>query len=415
MKVKITPKLLYGKITAPPSKSFAHRYLIASFLSGKRVEVLNAGSSKDVLATLNALKALGAEISNDNNKIVIEKKAIIGDQVRTVDCFESGSTLRFLLPVASALGIKSDFTGSERLLERPIKSLVDCLNQNGANVEGFSVRGKLKGGEYNIDASVSSQYITGLLFALPLLDGDSKIILQNQSVSVGYIDVTLEVLKQFGIEIEKTDYGFYVRGNQKYIPPKKIIVEGDYSGSAFYLCAGAIGDRITIKGLNPNSCQGDREILKILKTFGAKVKTGKNKITVEKEKLRAIEYDCTDIPDLVQIISVVCAFCSGTSVLKNVQRLKDKESDRIQAILNMLKIAKIKAEYLNGDLKITGRIPIGGDFDGGNDHRTVMSSAILASHSIGTSTINGAQVTDKSYPEFFAHFTQLGGIIDVLN
>ena len=411
MKVNITPTRLLGEVFAPPSKSYAHRLLIASFLSGKRVEIKNVGDSFDVQATLGALESIGAKVEKTQNGVIVERTVI--EKTDQIYCRESGSTLRFLVPVVAGLGIKGEFTGEKRLMERPLGELIDTLNERGANIIGRTVNGKLKSGRYVINAGISSQYITGLLLALPLLNGDSELHLDGNVVSKGYIDITLDVLKQFGIKIEKKDYGFFVKGNQTYTPPNsEIWVEGDYSGASFTLSLGALSDNgITVKGLNPNSCQGDREIVNVLKKFGAKVETKGANITVSKGKLNSVELDCENIPDLVQIISVVASFAKGESMLKNVDRLRIKESDRVQAILDMLDRAGISARYSNNAIYVKGGQPRGAIFQGGNDHRTVMSSTILSVNATSDSEIIGAEAITKSYPAFFEDIIKLGGKI----
>lgn len=412
MNVNVTPSTISGEVVAPPSKSYAHRILISAFLSGGRTSVYNAGNSNDVSATLSALKSLGAQVETNGDIITIERKNV--PKKATVDCNESGSTLRFLLPVACALNVNATFTGKGRLLERPIKELVCALNDNGAEIDGFTVNGKLKSGEYKIPANISSQYLTGLLFALPILSGDSKIVFIGTPVSTGYLDVTLDVLKIFGIQIEKTDYGYYVRGNQMYKKIQSISVEGDYSGSAFIFSLGAITGSVKVTGLKADSLQGDARILDVLKRFGAEVIVNENYITVSKRKLNAVVLDCQNIPDLVQIIAVVGAYSNGVTILKNVERLRLKESDRIQAIINQLNSADIKCRYDNGDLYIYGGMPKGAEFSGGNDHRTVMSATVLGLGAKGNSFVIGAEPVNKSYTNFYKDVQSLGGNVDVV-
>ncbi len=411
MDIVITPKTLSGEIIAPPSKSYAHRLMIATFLSGERTVIRGVGESKDVDATLTALSSMGAVYQKSGGDVIISKENVSGRRV--VYCRESGSTLRFLLPIVASLGINAEFTGEKRLMERPLGDLVNTLNAMGADIRGREVFGKLRSGEYKINAGISSQYITGLLFALPLLDGDSTLVLEGETVSKGYIDITLDVLELFSVKVEKTENGYFIKGNQKYtLPSEEIKVEGDYSGSAFMLSAGAIGKSVTVKGLK-ESRQGDSAIVDVLKLFGAKVTVLKDSVKVEGGKLQAIDHDCEDIPDLVQIISVVASYAEGETVLRNVDRLRIKESDRIEAVLRSLNASGIKAKYEGGNLYITGGKPKGGTFEGGNDHRTVMSCAVLASRAQGESVILGAEAITKSYPAFFEDYRALGGIADV--
>lgn len=416
MNARITPSKICGEIVAPPSKSYAHRILIAAYLSGHKVCVHNAGNSNDVLATVGALQSLGAQVQVSNGSVTILRQTL--PSKATVDCNESGSTLRFLLPVAAALNVNATFTGQGRLLSRPIRELAQALNGNGAKIDAsdtdaFYVSGKLSAGEFTVPANVSSQYITGLLFALPLLDGDSKITLIGETVSAGYLDITLDVLQRFGIVIERTDYGYFVKGNQRYVATDDVTVEGDYSGAAFPLSLGAICGKVTVKGLNALSLQGDAQIVRVLKKFGAKVTVRNDSVCVEKQHLNAIQLDCENIPDLVQIISVVASYAQGVTVLKNVNRLRLKESDRVQAIIEQLHAAGIRCEFDNGCLFIYGGAPIGASFCGGNDHRTVMSATVLALAAKGESTIADCQPFSKSYPEFYNDISRLGGQIHV--
>ena len=410
MNVKIIPSKTSGQIYAPPSKSYAHRYIISAFLSKSEGIIKNVGTSKDVLATLNALSSIGLkyEILEENVKISFcepQKNAVL-------DCYESGSTLRFLFPLVCALGLKASFTGSEKLLSRPMKDLTDCLIANGAKINGFKVSGKLKSGEYKINGGVSSQFISGLMFALPLLDGDSKIIIDGEEVSKDYLLVTKDVLSKFNVIIEKTDYGYFVKGNQKYDMPKEMTVEGDYSGASFILTLGALGDGVTVLNLNENSLQGDKKIIDVLSRFGAIVEKVDNGYFVKRNKLKGITVDCENIPDLVQILSVLASFSKGKSKFLNVSRLKIKESDRILGIINNLKNAKIKAKYHKGNLIVYGGKPKAGTFSGDNDHRTVMSAVVLASQVKDSSVVLGAEAINKSYPSFFRDFIALGGKVD---
>ncbi len=411
MEVKVqTSNKISGKVKSPPSKSYAHRQIIGAYLSKTPTTLIGAGCSQDVLATLNCLKEVGLNYEYIGDDVKLSFNSF--SQNKLLNCNESGSTLRFLLPVISALGINATFTGSSRLLERPIKNLVDCLNANGANISGYTINGKLKSGDYNIAGNVSSQYITGLLFALPLLDGDSKIIINEQMVSKGYVDITIDVLKSFNIVVEEKDYGYFVKGNQKYQSKEQIIVEGDYSGSAFTLCLGALGDGVEVTNLNKNSCQGDKEILNVLKKFGAIVESTKSGYFVKKGNLTGQVIDCENIPDLVQIISVLASYSKGKTILKNVSRLKIKESDRIESILTNLKVAGIDAKCNGSDLIINGGSPKSGKFLGFNDHRSVMSAVCLATFASGESIVTDSLAINKSYTNFYKDYVSLGGKVN---
>lgn len=403
----IEKSIIKGKVQAPKSKSYAHRLIIASFLSNKRVTIEGVETSNDILATLNALKSVGLEYNIRGTTLEVIPHELVKTAI--IDAVESGSTFRFLLPVISALGLNAKFTGSKRLLDRPITELVTTLNENGAQIENLQVNGKLTSGEYTIDASISSQYITGLLFALPLLNGDSKIIIKGNIVSVDYINITLQVLKDFNIEIKKEDYGYFVKGNQKYISPSKIEVEGDYSNSAFLLALGVLGGQVEVDNLNKNSYQGDKAIVEVLRKFGGEIIETESGYIAKKSNLKAVELDCENIPDIVQIISVVASFSKGTTTLKNVSRLKIKEADRINSILYNLEKAKINARYESGNLIIVGAKPKASDFLGFNDHRTVMAQVVLGANVQGKSSITDSMAVNKSYPKFFEDFRKLGG------
>lgn len=403
MDIKLTPSTILGKVNAPPSKSVAHRLLIASFLSGKRIKLNNLGSSVDVEVTISALKKFGAEIEKTESGVIIKRGELPTEKV-VIDCRESGSSLRFLLPVAVALGIKAEFTGAKRLLERPILELIETLNSNGETVKGLEVVSKLKSGNYKIYGGVSSQYITGLMLALSEVKGSLEIV--GEPVSKPYIDITLDVLSKFGVSIKKKgniyEIGGYKAENGEFT------VEGDWSGAAFNLVLGAINGEVTINGLNLNSYQGDMKILEVLKLMGAKIDTTSG-VTVKKSDLKGITYDCENIPDLVQIISVAASYANGVTVLENVQRLKLKESDRISAIIGALSQVNVNATYDGNNLTIRGSKPTGATLSGGNDHRTVMSSIVLASSASGQSIITGVEAMNKSYPEFLNDYISLGG------
>lgn len=410
MDIQVTPSKIGGIVYAPPSKSYAHRYIIASYLSNGEGFIQNVQPSKDILATLSVLKNIGLCYFFENGGVKISRGTKINRPL--LNCNESGSTLRFMLPILPAINIPCEFTGEKRLLERPIGDLINCLNENGANIDGFKINGRLSSGTYKIKGDISSQFITGLLFALPILNGDSNVEIQGSLVSEDYINITLDVLEKFGIIIKKTAKGYFVKGNQKYVMPQTMVVEGDYSNSAFLLSMGVLGDGVTVLNLNKNSKQGDSKIIEIIKKFGGNVKELDGGYFVSKGNLKGICIDCENTPDIVQIISVIASFSKGKTVLKNVSRLEIKESDRVQGIINNLKNGGIKAEYDGCDLTVYGGEVKGGIFSGDNDHRTVMSSAVLSAFASGTSIIKGVEAIQKSYPTFFEDYKLLGGKIN---
>lgn len=410
MKIKISPSVLSGKIVAPASKSYAHRLIISACLSGKNITVKNVGESADVIATARCMKSLGADSIIKGKDFTV--KSFNAVKSAEINCGESGSTLRFLLPVCAALGVKTKITGSEKLLSRPSEELILTLNNSGADIKNFTVNGKISAGKYIIDGGVSSQYVSGLLMALSVLNGESELIITGKSVSKNYVDITVDALKSFGVNIESTENGYKVVGG--FNAKNEYVNEGDYSGAAFMFAAGAIGGKVTVTGLNNNSKQGDGEILNILKKFGAVVSVEDNAITVSKGELKAVNVDCENIPDLAQIISVVAAFSEGKTTINGISRLKFKESDRIAAITDMLSAAGVKWQLYRDKLEITGGKVKGGAFDSKNDHRTAMSSAILAAFADGESTIECAESVKKSYPDFYKDYVKLGGKTDVV-
>jgi 3-phosphoshikimate 1-carboxyvinyltransferase len=398
-KAVLDNSILCGELTAPPSKSAAHRALICSFLAGGGT-VEPVISSDDMRATQGVLEAL----KNGGS---------------TLDCMESGSTLRFLIPVAAALGREVNFTGCGRLPSRPLDEYVRLLGEHGVKVttQGglpFTVSGKLRNGSFEVNGDVSSQYITGLLLALPLLGGDSAVILKTPLQSKPYVDITLDVLGTYGIKIKETDFGYLIKGNQKY-SKRDFTVEGDWSQAAFFLAAGAIGGNVRVNGVRPDSKQGDSAIAAILERFGAQVETGSDYASCSCGELTGIELDASDIPDLVPIISVTAAFAKGRTVINGVSRLRYKESDRVESICRNLRAlgadvtADENAIIING-----GKALKGTELDGFGDHRIVMAFSVAALFADGKTVIDGAESIDKSYPSFFEDYNSLGGKANVL-
>lgn len=421
MNVKLKPSSLNGTIKAISSKSQAHRVLIASALSQEPTQINCNCFGEDILATAQCLRALGAGVEIKDEAIIVTPVKNTPAQA-TLDCNESGSTLRFLLPVTAALGVKGTFTGSGRLPSRPIMPLRREMENFGVEFSEpwkfpIEISGKLVSGEYSMKGNVSSQFITGLLFALPLLEGDSTLRIIPPVESRSYIDMTLEVLREFKIEISEKDNVFYIKGSQKYITPKEITVEGDWSNSAFFLVAGAIGGDVTVTGLNLSSLQGDKKIIDILKQMGAEVTADENAVNVKKAELHAVSIDASDIPDLVPVLSVAGAAAeSGLTVISNAERLRLKESDRLAAVSECLNnIGSVNAETDDGLVIWTYERISGGEVFSFNDHRIVMSMAVASLASQEEITIREAQAVSKSYPGFFEDFNKLGGKADVID
>ncbi len=420
MTVKCTPSVISGTIRAISSKSHAHRVLICAALSQNRTKIYCNVMSKDIAATIDCLKSMGTEISVDGDIITVIPKSF--NAKADIDCNESGSTLRFLMPLVSALGIDTTISGSGRLPQRPISPLKEEMEQKGVTFHTDSkfplhLTGKLKSGEYEIQGNISSQFITGLLFALPLLDGDSKIKLIPPVESKSYIDITISVVRQFGIEIEEKENLYIIKGNQKYISPEEMKVEGDWSNASFFLCAGALNEKgVTVTDLDMNSPQGDKKIIEILKSMGADVKISGNEITVKKNELKGVTVDASDIPDLVPIISVVATACKGDTKITNAGRLRIKESDRIKSVVDMLSSVGADAEETTDGIIIRGgKTLAGGIVNGYNDHRIVMSASILSCLCEKDVIVTDGNAVEKSYPDFFADFNKMGGNANVFN
>lgn len=420
--VKITPSVLEGTVKIPPSKSFAHRAVISAFLSGGECVVRNIHLSEDLKATLGCVRALGASFDYDEKKKTVQflgTSTGLPDKI-TLDCCESGSTLRFFIPIAMCFCQNLEFCGRGRLMERPLDPYFEIFERLGISYKlengRLNVNGGLKSGSFLIDGSLSSQFITGLLFALPLLDGDSEIKIHGDLSSKGYIDITLDVLKKFGIKIENNDYkSFFIKGNQKY-KAKNYTVEGDFSQAAFFLAAGALGCDITVSGLKENSLQGDRKILDVIAKTGAKIlQTGTSKFcVVPSADMHGVLVDADEIPDLVPILAVMLSFVNGQSRIVNAGRLRIKESDRLAAITAELK--KIGADITEGSdyLVIHGKqVMHGAKVASHNDHRIAMAMAIAACRCEGDMEIAGAKTSvKKSYPNFFEDYKKLGGKVE---
>lgn len=407
MDIVIKPSKLKGCIDIPASKSCAHRALICAALADGISVISGITFSKDIYATINAMSALGASFEIKDDVVTVRgTDGNISGQA-DIDCNESGSTLRFIIPIAAALGADSLFHGKGRLPERPIDIYIRELTKNGVSfltkTMPYHVSGKLRGGRFEIEGNVSSQFITGLLFALPLCGEDSEIILTSRLESRPYVDITLDILKRFGISVVERDDGFFIKGGQRYIPCDERI-EGDYSQAAFFYVANALGSDVTIDNLKPDSVQGDKEIIKIISNSS------------DNGVIRGFSADCSDIPDLVPILSVLGAYGTEKSVIYNAERLRIKESDRLAACADML-------NRLGGNVTVTSDGLVieptdglhGGEIDSFGDHRIVMAAAIAALKCDGDVTVHGAEAAEKSYPDFFKDYTKLGGNANVVD
>ena len=388
MNLCITPGPLEGTVTPPPSKSQAHRAILAQLLAGGGT-VSNLETSQDIEATQRCAAALKAQ----------------GTDLPLLDCGESGSTLRFLIPIALALRGGGRFTGRGRLMDRPQKPYFDIFDEKGIFYEqkdgALTVKGELKPGEYRLPGNVSSQFVTGLLYALPLLEGESRIVLTSPLESRGYVDMTLDVLDRFGVRVEVLEDGFLVPGDQVF-QARDFTIEADWSQAAFWLAAGLLGNPVLTVGLSDQSTQGDRVIDEHFASFAWGT-------------WRTVEIDVSNCPDLLPPLAVMAAFHDGTTRLTNAARLRLKESDRLATVTKMLTALGGQVEEGPDWLAIPGtRFLKGGTVDGANDHRIVMAAAIAATRCTGPVTILGAEAVNKSYPSFWEEYKRLGGEFDVL-
>ena len=411
-----SPKLS-GTIDAIPSKSHAHRLFIAAAFADRPTVIRCRAVNKDICATIDCLNALGADI-RETESGVYKVNPVSGDltgRPAALDVGESGSTLRFMIPVALAAGADSAFVCHGRLPERPLSPLYEQLVEHGAKLSAkgtnpFLASGKISGGAYELDGGVSSQFVTGLLLALPLTGEDASVRLTGKIESRPYIDITLKTLRDFGVTAEESDSTFVLPA-QSYTSPGEAEVEGDWSNAAFFLVAGAFSDEgITVGRVDLDSPQGDRAIVKILSDFGADVTVGEHEVTVKRAKLTAPQtpVDASDIPDLIPIVSVLASVSEGTTVIENCARLRLKESDRLVTIRNTLTALGADVQIAGDSLVIRGVETLaGGTVSSCNDHRIAMAAAIAATVSAGDVTILQSEAVAKSYPMFFEDMNRL--------
>ena len=419
------------RVVAPKSKSYEHRILICELLSklgeadtldaqGEPREASDlsrtaARPSEDVMATKDCISKIKLSLMDGRSEVVL-------------DCNQSGSTLRFLLPIVCALGLKARFLMRGRLGKRPMDELINELKSHGCKIEteddAICTSGKLEHGVFNLPGDISSQYVSGLLMALPLLSSDSEIHVLRPIVSAGYIDVTLDVMRKFSISVSEensgSEYIYRIKGGQRYIMPEKYIVEGDWSNAAFWFAIGVLGDEpLAIEGLNPNSLQGDRKIFDILREMGADVyaEIDNDKAVFEAYplgniSLKAIALDAENIPDLVPLIAILACFTDGKSKITGIKRLRLKESDRLLAIEELIYGLGGSIKTREDVIEISG-LGAGGMLRGGevrcfDDHRIVMSAATSSLRCREDVLIDNASAVNKSYLGFFDELDRLG-------
>ncbi len=404
-----------GCVKVPASKSQAHRLLICAALSKEDSVLVCDGISKDIAATIVCLNALGGDIrANGEGKLQVHPiEGCANGEIKHLFCGESGSTLRFLIPVAGALGQTAVFHMEGKLPSRPVDALTDVLSSRGMifSRQGSELylSGKLTAGEFIIPGNISSQYISGLLFALPLLDGTSTLTVTGDIESESYIRMTENALLSSGIRFTKEGQTYTVPGNQTYLAEEMRFVEADWSNAAFFLCMGAMSEKgVCVRNLPLTSAQGDAQILQVLRSFGSEVQADGDCVTVRRKSLHGTVVDARQIPDLVPTICALAAGAEGTTIIENAGRLRLKESDRLKTTAEMLTALGADIQQTRDGLIIHGKPSLlGGTADAANDHRIAMAAAVAAGHCENPVTVTGAQCVDKSYPGFWADLDSL--------
>ena len=429
MDVRIDPGPLNGSLNAIPSKSELHRLLICAAFAEKETELFVSSSSydgnhampNDILATISCLKALGADFKIAPGMITVvpagQKKAVSP----LLNCGESGSTLRFLLPVAAAAAESPSFTGEGRLPERPISGLTDALKAHGITMSGeklpFSLSGRLTGGVFEIPGDISSQYLTGLLLMLPLLEEDAVIRLTTPLRSAAYIDITIQMMGLFHAEVEKNGREYRLKERKPYASPSILFAGGDWSNMAAFLTASAMRpeNRVVCRFLYGNSAQGDRKIMQRLEHFGAEIEGGNILACAHYAPLHRTMIDIDETPDLLPVLAVMACAAKGDTVFGNAGRLRLKESDRIETTAAMIRAlgGSVETEAEKMTVRGTGWL-YGGTVDAANDHRIVMAASIAATICETPVIIRGAEAVNKSYPTFFEELKAVKGEVHVL-
>ena len=411
---------LEGVVSAPPSKAYTHRMLIAASLSNGTSKIFNPLVSDDTQATLNAIKALGAETELQENCWTIHGQEKLKTPDHPIDCRESGSTLRFIIPVAALASAPSTFIFGASFEKRPVVPLLESLKELGVesaiqqkkNASSVTVYGEgIRGGKTSIRGDISSQFISGLLFACPKAKEDTEVTVTTMLESKGYVEMTMEVLTKHGVKASAAPdlSRLWIPSKQSYTPCNHT-VPGDFSSAAFLLAAAAItSSRVTVNRLEYQTAQGDRAILGVLEEMGASVKIGDDSVDVEGGQLVGVDIDAKDIPDLVPVCAVLGCYAEGRSEIYNAKRLRYKESDRLDSISTELK--KMGADIIvNEDgLTINGVCSLhGATVDPHNDHRIAMACAVAALGARGETKIQNVECINKSYPQFFSDLRLLG-------
>lgn len=392
MEITIRNTPLRGEVTAPPSKSDAHRALICAALSDSPTDIAIGAGGTDIGATVDCLASLGARIARSGDSAHVEPISRMAAGP-LLDCAESASTLRFLLPVAAAVADRAEFTGRGRLAQRPIEALLSAMGKNGCASDSSRIPLRLSGGlhagRFELPGNISSQFISGLLMALPILDSDSQIVLTTPLESAAYVDMTINTLRRFGVEVCGAADGYTVKGKQRFHSPGVYTVEGDWSAAAYFIVANAIGGYVSILGTNPYSAQPDREIVRLMRDFPDSI-------------------DVSAFPDLFPALAVRACAKRGDTLLRNAGRLRIKESDRIAETARLIGSLGGRAEELPDALLVRGSGRLcGGKADSAGDHRIAMAAGIAAAICESPVTITGAESVEKSYPAFWDELERL--------
>ena len=427
--VKIFPTKLKGTVVAPSSKSMGHREIICAGLAAGTSIIDNISMSKDIEATMRCLKAINVAVDEIPSMIEGRKALQISGTghpmaaADSVDCGESGSTLRFFLPLGANLSCPLTFTGHGKLVSRPLQAYYDIFDEkfiqyfNDNGCLPVTVNGHLTPGTYKLPGDVSSQFVSGLLFALPLLNGDSIIEITSPLESSAYVDMTINCLAKFGVQIENErglHRRYLVKGKQRY-QAQDSQVEGDWSQAAFWTVGGSLGDGITCHGVNVNSLQGDQAVVDIMERMGAVIKQDANSVTVNGGATKATVIDAANCPDIIPVLTVLAAVSEGTTKIINAGRLRIKECDRLAAMSSELNKMGAQITEEPEGLTIVGKPQglVGGvQVDAWNDHRIAMSLAIAAQKCAAPIILTGAESVAKSYPTFWEDYKSVGGLVE---
>jgi len=417
--IELFPSVLKGEIKAPPSKSLTHRALICAALSSGQSKITNIVYSDDILATINALELLGAKFEKHDKDLIVKGTRKIKAPSKPINCNESGSTLRFLIPVFSLSNKEISFTGNPSLIKRPQSIYKEIFEQDNNIFDitnnNIVVNGSVTSREYVLKGNVSSQFFTGLMFALPLLETDSTILIDGVLESKAYINLTIQTLKDFGIDILELENGYFIKGNQSY-KSRNYHIEGDYSQAAFFLVGGVLNGRIKVSDLDHESFQGDKAIVNVIKVMNGKVIYMENGFITKSSPTIGKTIDLSDFPDLGPIIALLGSLSKGKTIITNASRLRIKESDRIESTVKTLKALGANISSTKDEIIITGKSSLKGGVtvDSYNDHRIAMMVSIAASLSQEKVILTNANAVSKSYPTFFKDYESVQGKLNII-